>query len=126
MRSRSTLSGPVHRIVFGTAVLLGIGSVLTFAASQQPGRAVANPIDMGVSYVTYGEATYPKGDPADGYGQEATPASSAWEDALDGIGRATSGVYCCVSSGGSCGMFAGSGCPSGSTQTTCPCNPSPM
>ena len=121
MRSLSTLSGPVHRIVFGTATLLGIGGLLTLAASQQSSSAVASPSDVGVSYITYGEATYPVGDPANGDEQVSTPAYSAWEDALDGMGGA-SGVYCCVGSAGSCGMFAGSGCPSGSTKTPCPCN----
>ena len=120
MRSLSSLSGPVHRIVFGTATLLGIGSVLTLAASRQSSRAVASPSDVGVSYVTYGEATYPVGNFANGDEQESTPAYSAWEDALDGMGGASS-ISCCVGSAGSCGLFAG-GCPSGTTPKRCPCN----
>lgn len=121
MRSLSTLSRPVHRIVFGTAAMLGIGSVLTLAASQQSNRAVASPSDVSVSDVTYGEPTFSESDPAKGDLQEATPVYSTWEDALNGGGRA-GGVYCCVGSAGSCSLYAGSGCPSGSTPTPCPCN----
>ena len=121
MKSPSSLSGPVHRIVFGTATLLGIGSLLTLADSRQSSRVAASPSDVSVSYVTYGEATRSEGDPAKGDEQQATPAFSAWEDALDGMGGA-SGVHCCETSAGGCTMFAGSGCPSGSTKTTCPCN----
>ena len=121
MRSLSSLSAPVHRIVFGTATLLGIGSLLTLAASRQSSSAVASPSDVGVSSVTYGEPTCSEGDPADGDEQEATPAYSAWEGTLDGMEGASS-IHCCASSAGGCTMVAGSGCPSGSTSTKCPCN----
>jgi len=123
MRSLFTRSKPVHRIVFGTATLLGIASVFTLAASQQSSRAVASPSDVGASYLTSGEPTSSQSGSADGDFQEAMPASSTWEDALDGMGGATTAVFCCVGSAGSCGIVAGTGCPSGSTPTACPCQP---
>jgi len=111
MRSLSTQSGPVHRIVFGTATLLVVASLLALVASRSSSRAVASPSDVGVSYVNYGEQSSPESD----------FANSSGEVSSDGVGRGT-GVYCCVSSGGSCSMWAGSGCPSGSSPKKCPCN----
>jgi hypothetical protein len=121
MRSLSTLSGPVHRIVFGTATLLGIGCLLTLAASRQTSRAVASPSDVGVSYVTYGGATYPVGNLANGDEQQATLGDHALNGGMSGPVEGPVRARCCVSSAGSCTLLAGSACPSGSTQQACPC-----
>jgi len=124
MRSLSKQSRPVHRIVFGTATLLAIGSLLTLAASQQSSRAVASPSNVGVSYGTNREATDAQGDPANEVIQETTTADSAGDGALSPGGGP--GIRCCITSAGSCVLVAGSACPSGSSGTTCPCNPDPV
>lgn len=121
MRSLSSLSGPVHRIVFGTATLLGIGCLLTLAASRQTSRAVASPSDVGVSYVTYGRGTYPVGNLANRDEQQATLGDYAQNGGASDPAAGPIGVRCCVSSGGSCALLAGSACPSGTTQQACPC-----
>jgi len=120
MKPRSTLTGPVHRIVFGTATLIAMGGLLILAASRLSSRAVASPSDVGVSYNEYGESPSLEGDPGNG-DEQATLGDYPLNAAAGGPAEGPVRVRCCVSSAGSCALLAGSACPSGTTQQACPC-----
>lgn len=121
MKSRSNQPGPVHRIVFGTATLVAMGSLLILAASRVSSRAVASPSDGGVSYNEYGESPYLVGDPGNGEQQLATLGDDPLNGVAGGPADGPVRVRCCVSSAGSCALLAGAACPSGTTQQACPC-----
>jgi len=122
MRSLSSQSRPVHRIVFGTATLLGIGSLLALAASQQSSRAIADRGDLGVSYPAWlQDYVCYEADVAGGDEQETTPGILAPNLILE-EDESIAVIRCCAGAGG-CAILNGSSCPSGTSQTSCPCNP---
>lgn len=128
MRPQSTQRSAVRRIAIRTATLalVGVGSVLALGATWAPNQAEADGSTMtplSAEAVGDGPVRY-HGDASTGNRAEP-PAEAGYPGSLGGelAPAPEPGALCCVSSAGSCTVLYGTACPSGSTQTICPCNP---
>jgi len=124
MRSPATQRRAVRRIAIGavTLTLVGIGNVPAFDASWAPNRAGVDPSAVKqLSAESLGDdLVCIDGDPLTGNEPEQTAdarilGSLAVEPTPPPTG------LCCLTEAGSCVIFYASKCPSGGTQTSCPC-----